>query len=237
MLFSVPPRDKLRLLASVSFFDGLDERTLESLVPACRSASFAAKEEICHKGDAGTQLYIVVSGSVKALTTSADGDDVVFNIMGPGEVFGEIAVLGEEERTATVVAIEPCELLVLDRRDLLAFLRRHPEVAIRLLALMAERVRRLSELFEDIQFLNLPFRLAKKLHGMVESYGEPDGDGIRIGLKLSQAEWGDLVGATRESINKQLRAWTEEGLIRLDAGQVVIEKPKDLERLARISIL
>ena len=229
--------EKRKLLATVSFFADLDERTLEALVPACRSASFAAKEEICHKGDPGSELYVVVSGSVKALTTSAEGDDVVFNIMGAGEVFGEIAVLGQTERTATVVAIEPCELLVLDRRDLLAFLRRNPEVGIRLLALMADRVRRLSEQFEDVQFLNLPFRLAKQLNSLTKSYGKEEGTGIRIDLKLSQAEWGDLVGATRESINKQLRVWTEEGLIRLDGGYVVIEKRQELERLANVNVL
>ena len=129
------------------------------------------------------------------------------------------------------------EKLVLDRRDLLAFLKRNPDVGIRMLALMADRVRRLSQHFEDVQFLNLPFRLAKRVVQLVELYGEEGADGIRIALPLTQAEWGDLVGATRESINKQLRIWTHEGLIRRDAGHVVVLNLAELERMADLNVL
>jgi CRP-like cAMP-binding protein len=234
---SLDPEEKRELLAAVPIFAGLGARELDALVQLTRAVRVAAREEIFHKGDRGAQLYVVACGSVKAVTTSADGNDVVFGIMGPGEVFGEIALLSENERSATIVAVDACELLVLDRRDFLAFLKSHSDAAIQMLGLLAERMRRLSELVEDTQFLKLPVRLAKKLGALAARYGAAAEDGgIRIELKLSQEEWGDLVGATREAVNKQLRAWTEEGLVQMDGGYVWIRRPEALEKLARFAI-
>jgi CRP-like cAMP-binding protein len=231
----VPPltlEDKRHLLGSVALFSGLSERDLEGLIAVARTARLAARAKLFHKGDDGTQIYVVIRGTLKALTTSDEGDDVVFSILGEGEVFGEIALLGRPQRTATVTAITPCELLVIDRRDFLAFLRSHPDAAIELLGVLAERLKNVSELVEDTLFLNLPVRLAKKLVHLARKYGEKVEDGVKIDLKLSQEEWGDLVGATRESINKQLRTWSEEKLVTLEHGYVVIHRPRDLERLA-----
>ena len=135
-------------------------------------------------------------------------------------------------RTATVTSIDTSELLIIDRRDFLSFLRSHPDVAIKLLDVLAQRMKRVSELVEDTLFLNLPLRLAKKLCSLSRQYGEPHEQGLRLDLKLSQEEWGDLVGTTRESINKQLRAWTEEGLVTVDHGYIVIHDRKELEKLA-----
>jgi CRP-like cAMP-binding protein len=93
-----------------------------------------------------------------------------------------------------------------------------------------------SELVEDTLFLNLPVRFAKKLVHYTAIYGEPTADGVRIRLRLSQEEWGDLVGATRESINKQMRAWTEDGVISLERGYVLVHRPAQLEQLAGCSL-
>jgi CRP-like cAMP-binding protein len=225
--------EKRRLLASVGLFSGLTERELDGLMQVTRTQMLAPREELFHKGDEGTQVYLVITGTLKALTTSDEGDDVVFSILGPGELFGEIAFLGSPVRTATVTAISDSELLAIDRRDFLAFLRSHPDASIKLLSVLATRLKRVSELVEDTLFLNLPVRLAKKLIHYAAAYGEEAGNGsIRIKLKLSQEEWGDLVGATRESINKQMRAWTEEGLIGTDQGFVVLHRPEALEQLA-----
>jgi CRP-like cAMP-binding protein len=224
---------KRDLLAKVPLFQGFAARELDALVPASRSVSVAARQELFHKGDVGSQLYVVIDGRLKALTTSPDGDEIVFNVMGPGEVFGEVALLSESPRTATVRAIDRCELLVLDRRDFLAFLKRSPDVAVRMLTVLVERLKRASEFVEDVQFLNLPVRLAKKMMLFADRYGRAaDGGKVLIDLKLSQEEWGDLVGTTRESINKQMRAWGEQGLIRVDAGFVTLLKPEAIERLA-----
>jgi CRP-like cAMP-binding protein len=224
--------EKRDLLRRVALFGGLSDKDLDGLIGVTRTLRLASRRELFHKGDDGTQVYVVIRGRLKALTTSDEGDDVVFSILGDGEVFGEIALLGLPQRTATVTALTPCELLVIDRRDFLAFLRSHPEASIVLLRVLAERLKHVSELVEDTLFLNLPVRLAKKFVHIARSYGAPIEEGVKLDLKLSQEEWGDLVGATRESVNKQLRAWTEEGLISMERGYVVIHRPHDLERLA-----
>jgi CRP/FNR family cyclic AMP-dependent transcriptional regulator len=223
---------KRELLARLPLFANLAPREIDALAAVARSRSIASREELFHKGDAGTQVYAVVQGTLKIVTTSEEGDDLVLNLLGPGAVIGEVAVLCNAERSASVVALSACELLVIERRDLLAFLRAHPDASLALMAVLAQRLRSLSELVEDTLFLNLPVRLAKKLVALAESHGQRTPEGVRIDLKLSQGEWGDLVGATRESINKQLRAWTDRGLIRVDAGYIVIRRPDRLESLA-----
>ncbi len=223
--------EKRRLLKASSLFHGLSESELGTIASVVRLVSVNARQQLFHRGDAASQLYIVVRGRLKALATAADGHEIVFNIVGPGEVIGELATLNATARTATVQAIDVCELLSLRQSDLFEFLRTHPDAAIKLCRVLAARVSNLSELVTDMQFLKLPFRLAKKLITMGNSYGQEQDDGLRIKLKLSQEEWGDLVGATRESINKQFRAWTKEGLIHLDRGCIVLAQREAIERL------
>jgi CRP-like cAMP-binding protein len=229
---SITPAEKLKLLANVGLFSDFSVKQLEAVSLVARKKTLQRREELFHKGDHGGEVYVVASGKLKALTTSAEGDDVVFSILGPGEVFGEVALLGATPRTATVSAIEDCQLFAIDRRDFMSFLRTNPEVPVKLLAVLATRLKRVSEFVEDTLFLNLPLRLAKKLLSLSRVYGEEAADGIRIDLKLSQEEWGDLVGTTRESINKQLRQWTEAGIVRIDDGYLVILNPVELEKLA-----
>lgn len=224
--------DKLSLLRKVELFSGLSESQLQALSRATRKQLLSRRDELFHKGDGGTEIYVVAQGKLKALTTSIGGDDVVFSIVGPGEVIGEVALLGGTPRTASVSAIEDCELLVIDRRDFMSFLKNHPDVAVKLLYVLATRLKRVSELVEDTLFLNLPLRLAKKLLALARLYGEQVPDGLRVDLKLSQEEWGDLVGATRESINKQVRQWTEAGIVRVEKGYIVILNSVELEKLA-----
>ena len=228
---TISDEEKSRLLRASSLFGGLNESELDAIASVVRLISVNAREQLFHKGDDASHLYIVVRGRLKALATSTEGHEIVFNIVGPGEVLGELAVLNKTARTATVQAIDVCELLSLRQSDLFEFLRTHPDAAIKLCRVLAARVSNLSELVTDMQFLNLPFRLAKKLIAMGNSYGQEQDDGLRIKLKLSQEEWGDLVGATRESINKQFRAWTKEGLIHLDRGCIVLAQREAIARL------
>jgi CRP-like cAMP-binding protein len=225
-------RQRRELLAKGSLFSKLDDRELEALVQVSRIQKLRPREELCHKGNPGNQVYLIAKGRLRATTSSAEGDDVVFSIMAPGEVCGELALLSGGRRTATITAIDESEVIVLDRREFLPFLRRHPEAAIKLLEVLAERQLRLSELVEDTAFLNLPARLAKKLLSLCRSYGTETPDGIRIDLKLSQGELGDLVATSRESINKQIKSWSEEGLLSMKNRVVTVHRIDDLEALA-----
>ncbi|MDG2334595.1 MAG: Crp/Fnr family transcriptional regulator [Myxococcota bacterium] len=228
---SISHPDKSRLLRSSFLFKELDDQEIDTLASAVSFVSLNGREELFHQGSQGSRLYVVARGRLKVLTTSSEGNEIVFNILGPGEVVGELAILNEVPRSATVRAIEVSELLSLHQRDLLTFLQAHPTAGLKLARVLAQRVSQLSELLSDMQFLKLPYRLAKKLTALAHSYGSPQEDGLRIKLRLSQEEWGDLVGATRESINKQFRTWTKEGLIHVDRGCVVLDRPEEIERL------
>jgi CRP/FNR family cyclic AMP-dependent transcriptional regulator len=228
--------DKRTILAKVPLFSRLAEADVEAIASVSTTRSIRAREELFHKGDEGTQLYVVAQGRLKAVTTSDEGDDLMFCVLDPGEVVGEVGLLADRPRTATVIAMQASDLIVIDRRELSSLLKTRPEVAIELLAVLAGRLARVSEFLEDTHFLNLPVRLAKKLVDFSLHHGQeagPPGEGhVRIDLKLSQEEWGDLVGTTRESVNKQFRSWTKEGLIEIDKGKVVIRNLEELEKLA-----
>jgi CRP-like cAMP-binding protein len=224
--------DRRALLAATPLFRDLEPKQLEDLARVARRKQLARHEELFHKGDEGAELFVVVEGKLKALTTSLEGDDIVFSILGRGDAFGEIALFSGTPRTATIVAIEACELLAVDRRELFGLLKSHPNAALSLLRVLAERLTSLSERVEDTQFLSLSTRLAKKLSALAADYGEQTAAGVRVDLKLSQEEWGDLVGVTRESINKQIRTWTAQGLLSTDRGYIVIHRPDELEKIA-----
>ena len=225
-------KHKTEILSAVGLFQGMGDGELASIATLTTTRQVAPRDELFHKGDQGSQVYVVCSGRLKILTTSRLGTCVVFNTVGPGEVIGELALISGTPRSATVIAVEPCVLLVIERRDFLAFLRSRPEAAIRLLVILADRLRGVNEMVEDTLFLNVSPRLAKKLTSYAERYGKRTSSGVRIDLKLSQEEWGDLVGTTRESINKQLRSWASEGVLSLDRGYVVIHQIEGLERIA-----
>jgi CRP-like cAMP-binding protein len=158
---------------------------------------------------------------------------VVFSLTGPGDVIGEVALMDSEPRSASVVALEPSELLTLHRRDLLPFLERHPKVAIHMASVMAQRVRALSQHTEEAQFMALPARMAKKLLRLSEVYGKESSEGgVDIDIRLSQQDLADLVGTTRESVNKQLRAWEADGLVRLKRSRIGVLDEDALEEIS-----
>jgi CRP-like cAMP-binding protein len=220
-----------KLLAEQELFARLGEDELDGLAEVANTRKIAAGAELFHKGDPGSQMFVVASGVLKAVTTSSEGDDVVFSVMGAGEVIGELALLSGGRRSATIVAMEAAEVIVLERRSILPFLRAHPEAAFTLLAVLAERVQRISEMVEDTHFRNLPSRLAKKLLELNDRFGTETGSGIRIDLRMSQEELGDLVATTRESINKQMKDWQKAGVASMLRGHIMIH---DLDALTAL---
>jgi CRP-like cAMP-binding protein len=221
--------DGRELLGKVSIFSSMKSNELDQLLTATTTRRLKAKQTLCRKGDPGNQLYGILSGCLKILTTGKDGKDVVFTLMGPGEVLGEIALLDGEKRSATVVAVEPTELLSLDRRALMPFLDRHPSVMISLASVLAKRVRRLTDRAEDRQTMPLPGRIAKRLLSLSEQHGKRPIVGGPIEVRMPQQDLADLVGTTRESVNKQLRAWQNQGIVELGRGRVILKRPEALE--------
>lgn len=226
---------RAELLARAPLFESLSESDVEAIANVTTTRSLKAREELFHKGDDGAQIYLVASGQLKVITTSSEGDDLMFCVLDPGEVIGEVGLLADLPRTATVAAIAKSELLVVDRRDFRALLHNRPAVAVQLLSTLSRRLARVSAFVEDTHFYNLPVRLAKKLCDFMVAHGvdAPGKPGAKlIDIKLSQEEWGDLVGTTRESVNKQFGTWSKEGLIETDKGRVVALDVQALEDLA-----
>lgn len=181
-----------------------------------------AKELILSKGDAATQLFFILNGRVKVSASSEEGKEIIFAILGPGELFGEIALIDGTEHTCSVWTLEPTELRSFNRQDFLALLHDQPSFALSLLMTVCSRLRKASELVEDISFLPLPVRLAKRLLALARSYGTPSRQGIRIELPLCQQELANMVNTSRESVNKQLAAWHKEGLLSTRKGYLAI---------------
>lgn len=216
--------DASRLLRRCALFAGLDEGALRILATHAHRRRFAAGEVIFRIGAPGQAMMAVLTGTVRISAPSPDGKEIVLADLGAGEVFGEIALLDGKERSADAVALTNCDLLVLERRDMLGYLERHPSIAIKLLEVLCERLRRTDQQIGEIAFLGLPTRLAKALLRL--SAGAPHAK-----LALSQRELGSMIGGTRESVNRCLREWHRRGFIELDEGWIIIRDRAALEEL------
>lgn len=223
-------REEWRAILSKHFLlRHLAPEELEKLLGFARLRRCTANEVLFQKGDPGHALLAILKGRIRISTISEGGKEVVLNILGPGELFGEIALIDGKERSADATSMDASELLVIDGRDFVPYLQENPELCTRLLVVMCERVRWVSDLYEDVVFLSLPARLSKHLLRLADTYGSDVEDGRQINLKLSQQDLGNLMGTTRESINKQLRAWQADGLISVRQGLITIREPEDLE--------
>lgn len=227
----------LNLLKSVPLFEGLTSEQLSRIAQLTEVKTYATRAIVVSQGEPARALFAIVRGRLKVTSAGPDGRDTVLGIMAEGEVFGEVALLDGGTRSASCTAIEACELLVIDRERFLELLEHSPGIAVRLLQVLAGRLRRLSQRSEHAAFLDVPSRLARSLLDLASRFGER-GDAptheIQIMLRLSQQELGDLVGATRESVNKHLSDWTRQGIVRLQSGRMVISDIETVRRIARV---
>ncbi len=228
------PLDKRAILEGHFLLHHLPVEALDDLLRYARVLKFAKGDVIVRKGAAGNGMMGVVEGRVKISTVSPDGKEVILDFINPDEVIGEIALLDNRERTADATAMEACQVLVLERRDFLPFLERHPRTCIKLLSVLCGRLRQTNQLIEDV--LNVESRFAKRLLGFARQYGEPRPEGILIHLKLSQQEIAALIGVTRESVNKQLSAWQERGWVKVSRGAILVTDIEALESVVNLDI-
>lgn len=212
-----------QILRRHPFFSELSESDLERLVSYAVVRTYPTGTPIFRKGTPGEAMMVVLSGSVRIASGSTSGREVVLNVIGAGQVFGEIALIDGRNRTADAIAGADCKLMILRRRDFLPFLDAHPALARRFLVVLCERLRRTTEQVEDVIFRDLDVRLAKILLTLVA-----DADGPAV-VPLSQQELGRRLGISRESINKQLNRWREDGLIDLSRGAVRLLDTRALE--------
>jgi CRP/FNR family cyclic AMP-dependent transcriptional regulator len=205
---------RLQLLRQVWLFATLDDPELTQLAAVSRERTCPVGEVLVRQGDGAGDLFSVLKGRLKVESVDGGGDEVLLSVLGPGDVFGEIALLDDKPRSATVVAVEPCRLLVLPRASFRQLLGQFPTLAMRLMQVMASHVRRLSERTQDAASLDVRARLAKRLLAIADKFGVPGGgETIRITVRLSQRELGRMVGATREMVNKCLQEWKDRKIV------------------------
>ena len=220
-------------LSRVWLFNALAKDDLVRLSQLAKVRVYKPRETIVSKGDPANEFYVLLRGRAKVSAQGKDGADAAINVMGPGEVFGEVGILDSQPRSATVTTLEECEIAVVDKRAFEGLLATSPEVAIKLLSVLAGRIRELTIRVEDRAFLDVPARLAKQLLWLAASHGTESNRGVRIALKLSQQELGDFIGATRESVNKNLRDWSRSGFIRNDRDFLDILDQDALRKIAQ----
>lgn len=220
------------LLDEVPLFSGVDEDARLALAAHVVTSRLRKGEVLFRQGEPGTQLHVILDGKVKLFHTSADGRENMLAVIGPGDVVGELSLFDPGERTATASALTDVSVASLDHEALRPWLREHLEVAEQLLGALARRLRRTNEAVADLVFSDVPGRLAKALLDLAARFGERGPEGVRLRLDLTQEELAQLVGASRETVNKALADFAGRGWLRQSGRTVVL---LDQERLARRS--
>lgn len=218
------------VLANVPLFVGLEEETASLVASALTTRAVVRGHVVFQEGEKGDRLFVVLDGKVKISRAAADGRENLLAVLGPGEMFGELSLFDPGPRTATATAITESTLASLDHDDLRPLLLAQPTVAAQLLRALAQRLRRTNEAMADLVFSDVPGRVAKALLDLAERFGDESAEGVLVRHDLTQEELAQLVGASRETVNKALSEFANRGWLRLEGRSVLLI---DRERLAR----
>ncbi len=217
-------------LMQAPLFSALDAEAAAALRASMAEKRVPRSGVIFSEGEPGDRMYVILDGKVKLGQTSPDGRESLLAVLGPGEVFGELSLFDPGPRTATATAVTDTIVVGLGHADLRPWLTGRPEVAEALLQALAQRLRRTNEALADLVFSDVPGRVAKQLLELADKFGQPGPDGVLVHHDLTQEELAQLVGASRETVNKALADFTSRGWIEVDQRQVLL---MDMERLAR----
>ena len=209
-------------------FAALDDESANALMKSMTTSRLERGDVLFREGDQGNRLYVIGEGKIKLGLTSVDGRENLLAILGPGEMFGELSLFDPGPRTATATAVAETQLIELGHDDLNTFLAGRPAVASSMLAALARRLRRTNDSLADLVFTDVPGRVAKALLDLSNRFGRPAEDGILVAHDLTQEEIAQLVGASRETVNKALADFASRGWIKLEARAVVL---MDVERI------
>jgi len=223
----------LDVVRRAPLFKALDDEASSALQSEMSRSHMERGDVLFHEGDRGDTLYVIAEGKIKLGRTSADGRENLVAILGPGEMFGELSLFDPGPRTMTATAVAETQLMGIGHDDLSGLLAGRPEVAKVLLAALAKRLRRTNENLADLVFTDVPGRVAKALLDLSSRFGRPVEDGILVAHDLTQEELAQLVGASRETVNKALADFASRGWLRLEARAVLLHDVERLKRRAR----
>jgi CRP/FNR family transcriptional regulator, cyclic AMP receptor protein len=223
------------VLSRTPLFEALDEDGASALRGEIHSVDIARGERLFDEGDVGDKLYVVLEGKIKLTRTAADGRENLLSVIGPSEMFGELSLFDPRPRTQTATALTDSVLAALDHQALRDWLTGRPDMALHLLRALAQRLRRTNEVMTDLVFTDVPGRVAKALLDLADRFGLQRPDGLQVNHDLTQEELAQLVGASRETVNKALADFVSRGWIQLSAKSVLLVDPERLRRRARLA--
>lgn len=222
--------DTAQLLSQVALFSTLGDEDLAQVVELAVPRTFAAGEVVFREGDASDTCYVIRSGHARAVIEHPDGRSITLARFGPGEIFGELAMLGGEPRSATVEMLEDTEAIAILGPDMRRLLRDHPEIAIKLIAALGQRLREANDRLSRQSFQTVQSRVASVLSQLVEAAreeGAPDGDVL---ITATQADLAQLAGSSRESASRFLAVLERAGIISQGRGRLIVHDAAALER-------
>jgi CRP/FNR family transcriptional regulator, cyclic AMP receptor protein len=225
--------DDAQILGRTPLLEGLSAVDASVLRQHVRSLSMHRGERLFAEGDIGDQVYFVIEGKVKLTRAAPDGRENLISVHGPGEMFGELAMFDPTYRTASATVVTDARLAMLAHDDLRKSLDTSPAVAMHLLRALAQRLRRITEINANLVFTDVPGRVAKALLELAGKFGVQTDDGLQVNHDLTQEELAQLVGASRETVNKALADFAARGWIQLSAKSVLLLDPDRLSRRAR----
>ncbi|ADG86936.1 transcriptional regulator [Thermobispora bispora] len=210
------------ILMKAPLFSALDPESAAALRASITEIELSKGQTVFSEGEEGDRLYVVLEGKIKLARTSSDGRENLLSVLGPGEMFGELSLFDPRPRTASAIALTHVRLAGLGHDDLRPWLTGRPEVAVHLLRALAQRLRRTNDVIADLVFSDVPGRVAKQLLDLADRFGTKTEDGVRVHHDLTQEELAQLVGASRETVNKALADFAQRGWLRIEAKAVVI---------------
>jgi CRP-like cAMP-binding protein len=226
----VPQDDEV--VRRAPLFTALDDAAAESLRASMDTVKIAKGSILFKEGDDGEHLYVIIEGKLKLGTSSGDGRENLLSILGPGEMFGELSLFDPGPRTSTATAVTDAKLLSLSHEKVIPWLKQNPEVSLQLLTRLSQRLRRTNEAVGDLVFSDVPGRVAKALIDLGDRFGKTTPEGLLVNHDLTQEELAQLVGASRETVNKALADFAGRGWLKLDGRSVLIA---DVDRLSKRS--
>lgn len=221
------------IISRIPLFEGLNPEEQEELRAMMTQTTLRRGETLFNEGDPGDRLYILLSGKVKLGHASPDGRENLLAVLGPGEIVGELTLFDPGPRSTTATAVAPTEMLTLDHSQLMAYVESHPQLAKDMLRALAQRLRRTNTALADLVFSDVPGRVAKALLDLADRFGSKTEDGVHVPHDLTQEELAQLVGASRETVNKSLAEFVSRGWIRLEGRAVTLLDVDRLRRRAR----
>ena len=221
------------VLRRAPLFNGLDDDSARTLRRQTSEVKLARGEHLFLEGQDGDRLYVVLDGKIKLTRAAVDGRENLLSVLGPGEMFGELSLFDPRPRTSSASAVPDATVPAPGHDALRPWLLERPEVSMHMLQALARRLRRANDVTADLVFTDVPGRVAKNLLDLADRFGEKQADGLHVNHDLTQEELAQLVGASRETVNKALADFVARGWIQLSARSVVLLDQDRLRRRAR----